>query len=272
MSTIISPRPFRANMVQRVFAFTLVELLVVIGIIALLISVLLPAMSRARESAKAIACGSNLRQIGAAIYMYGNENKGLLPVGCLAINSSGGNLVWDTLISRNLNRPCSSIYINTDPPPVLKCPNDTVPRPSPYQTAIRSYSMVEAASGTWPQRIPNGVASDSFYPATDPNFNKYFRTFKFTDIRQSSKVLMVAEAFGVITNPNMAGHATGAGFDIAKVFREYDGRVFDVHLKDKRVEKVDGKEVIHDVEIGTGQGNFKGLFQEITAKHRFRVW
>jgi len=210
MSTIISPRPFRANMVQRVFAFTLVELLVVIGIIALLISVLLPAMSRARESAKAIACGSNLRQIGAAIYMYGNENKGLLPVGCLAINSSGGNLVWDTLISRNLNRPCSSIYINTDPPPVLKCPNDTVPRPSPYQTAIRSYSMVEAASGTWPQRIPNGVASDSFYPATDPNFNKYFRTFKFTDIRQSSKVLMVAEAFGVITNPNMAGHATGA--------------------------------------------------------------
>jgi sugar phosphate isomerase/epimerase len=60
-----------------------------------------------------------------------------------------------------------------------------------------------------------------------------------------------------------AGHATGAGFDIAKVFREYDGRVFDIHLKDKKVEKVDGKEVIHDVEIGSGQANFKGLFQEL---------
>jgi len=59
------------------------------------------------------------------------------------------------------------------------------------------------------------------------------------------------------------GHATGAGFDIAKVFREYDGRVFDIHLKDKKVEKVDGKDVIKDVEIGTGQANFKGLFQEL---------
>src|SRR5438874_1415610 len=44
-----------------------------------------------------------------------------------------------------------------------------------------------------------------------------------------------------------AGHATGAGFDIAKVFREYDGRVFDIHLKDKKVEKINGKEVILDV-------------------------
>jgi sugar phosphate isomerase/epimerase len=60
-----------------------------------------------------------------------------------------------------------------------------------------------------------------------------------------------------------AGHATGAGFDIAKVFREYDGRVFDIHLKDKKIEKVDGKEVINDVEIGTGQANYKGLFQEL---------
>jgi len=70
--------------------------------------------------------------------------------------------------------------------------------------------MVEASGGTWPQRIPNGVAAESFYPSTDPNFNKYFRTFKFTDIRQSSKVLMVAESFGTITNPNTAGHAQNA--------------------------------------------------------------
>lgn len=210
MSTFISQRPQRASIVHRALAFTLVELLVVIGIIALLISILLPAMSRAQGAARAIACGSNLRQIGATMYMYTATNRGVLPVGCLAINASGGNLVWDTLLSRDLGRMCSSIYINIDPPPVLKCPNDTVPRPAPYQKAIRSYSMVEACSGTWPQRIPNGVAAESYYPATDPNYNKYFRTFKITDIRQSAKVLMVAEAFGVITNPNMAGHATGA--------------------------------------------------------------
>jgi sugar phosphate isomerase/epimerase len=59
------------------------------------------------------------------------------------------------------------------------------------------------------------------------------------------------------------GHVTGAGFDAAKVFREYDGRVFDIHLKDKKVEKVDGKDVILDVPIGRGQANYKDLFVEL---------
>jgi prepilin-type processing-associated H-X9-DG protein len=53
--------------------------LVVIGIIALLISILLPSLNRAREQANRIKCGSNLRQIGQSIQIYANENKGSFP-------------------------------------------------------------------------------------------------------------------------------------------------------------------------------------------------
>jgi sugar phosphate isomerase/epimerase len=70
---------------------------------------------------------------------------------------------------------------------------------------------------------------------------------------------------------------TAAGFDAAKIFREYDGRVFDMHLKDKTVtpaapgamvdDKKGGKKpalpTVLDVEIGTGHANYKDLFAEI---------
>ena len=64
----------------RLDGFTLVELLVVIGIIAVLVALLLPVLKNAREQARSTACASNMRQIYSAIVMYGNENRQMLPL------------------------------------------------------------------------------------------------------------------------------------------------------------------------------------------------
>jgi prepilin-type N-terminal cleavage/methylation domain-containing protein len=79
--------------------FTLVELLVVIGIIAALIAMLLPALNRARDAANQIACASNMRQYAVATQMYVNENKGYFPLfgETYAVNGPTQTLWWNTL-------------------------------------------------------------------------------------------------------------------------------------------------------------------------------
>jgi prepilin-type N-terminal cleavage/methylation domain-containing protein/prepilin-type processing-associated H-X9-DG protein len=98
--------------------FSLIELLVVIGIIALLLGLLLPALRRARQQANAIACRSNLHQIGQLLMIYANNNGGwIYPPNHGVIPGRPREDWWPNLVFK------PPIWN----PPVLRCPTDVDP-------------------------------------------------------------------------------------------------------------------------------------------------
>jgi prepilin-type N-terminal cleavage/methylation domain-containing protein/prepilin-type processing-associated H-X9-DG protein len=108
-------------------AFTLVELLVVIGIIAVLMGLLLPSLSRARESAKRLKCLSNLRSLAQATIMYADSSKGWLP------NMNPTNTVNDDAATKEVLVALNREFIKA--PAVFHCPSDEDPEPLAIDTA-----------------------------------------------------------------------------------------------------------------------------------------
>ena len=139
---------------RSIAAFTLVELLVVIGIIALLISILLPALGKARQQAQATACMSNLRQIGIAFRFYTEANRGYLPY--------IQNHIWQMDASDPLkNRPiywykAIAPFISRGYDPLAVNSNEQLPK-------------VVGACPSWLQWMDSGDVSNNWRPGYGMN-------------------------------------------------------------------------------------------------------
>lgn len=220
---------------SRSSGFTLVELLVVIGIIAVLISILLPTLGRARNSANSLACMSNLRSIGQMITMYAGNNKQSLPYGYwdgvgspdgIEANSSTFNAFFAG------STPNSSDWQLLLMSNVLKKGGPTVSEIAPDIASAQGVFMCPSASLENRSGNPTFTTERRLHYSSHPRLmprlddpqksgvdNTRLRPYKIGGIRRSSEIIMIFDA-SQITNPGDGNaYPVATGLDSNGLYR-----------------------------------------------------
>lgn len=177
--------------------FTLVELLVVIGIISVLISILLPSLSRARRAAAAVQCASNLRQAGVFLTLYANDWGGWLAPQARLKDASGADVNWSRYMLETYQN--KTLVIGRDdmlrPPGVWACP------------ASEAVMLFRHGSHTdYGRNVFTGMSA--VLPATSA-----YRPIKLSHVRQPSGKMTAADGKwsdedALVVDPKYANLAT----------------------------------------------------------------
>lgn len=174
---------------KRPRAFTLIELLVVIAIIALLISILLPSLSRARELSKRTVCAANLRGIGQAMFIYAQDDPQVFPsiaglqnslgevryFGGTPLLSSNPNHQDRTQIPSTTGVPSPTVDMwtllraNNTTPKQFICPS-TTDTPDPAQDTLAYYDFAGGPNLSYAYQYQHDPNRRIIGPASEPTF------------------------------------------------------------------------------------------------------